>query len=340
MAYNRMAFLPAPYIYTGVNTKQTAAFVLLLLSLQIAVMGLMQDFAAILLILCTGAASLSASLLIGSIQGKMSFNVHAVLTGLLMGFFFPIDSGFVFSFFIAFMSYFLSWGVFGGKGNSWVNPIMLAVCIAAVSRPDSFVQLADFGRIYSHGSVFAALGSGMVSTGAIDQGLTSMLNSTFLHSIGVTLPEGYISLFLLYPSKIPAFRYNILTLISSIILLSVKTIHKTLPFAFLVTYGTLVYCFPPITQTGSFGGGDILSALLTSGALFSAFFVMNDSGSIPRSWCGRLISGILTGIFAFCIAGPGAFPVGIPFAVITVNCINPLIERLELSFYKRKRGSL
>ncbi|MEL3906008.1 MAG: RnfABCDGE type electron transport complex subunit D [Treponema sp.] len=340
MRYNRTAYHSAPYIYSSADTRRTSILVLFLLLLQLILMGIVQDFAGILLIVCTGIGALTASLLIAYTEGVLSFDIHALLTGVLIGFFFPFECGLIFSFFIAFMSYFLSWGVFGGKGNSWINPVMLAVCIAAVSKPDCFTQPVALDAIYLHGSVFNALEAYSPIRMSADQAVTSMLNSTFLHSIGVTLPEGYISLFLLFPSKIPALRYNILLLISSIVLLSVKAIHKTLPFAFLTTYSALIYLFSVPAHAGTFTGGDILSALLTSGALFSAFFVMNDGGSIPRSWTGRLISGVLTGIFAFCIAGPGINPAGIAFAVVSANCINPVIERLELYFYKRKRGAL
>lgn len=340
MPYNRTMPAPAPYVYTGMNARQTAILVLSLLSLQLIAMGIMHDFASIVLVISAGAAAALASFLIGYMQGKGTFDIHALVTGLLIGFFLPVNGGFVFSFLIAFMSYFFSWGVFGGKGSSWINPVMLAVCIAAVCKPDCFVQPVSADRILSGGSVFAAMdGSGLLQTPA-DQYITSVFNSTFLHGVDVTLPEGYISLFLHYPSAVPAFRYNLLTLCSSIVLLSVKTIHKTLPFTFLIVYGLLVYLFPSAAQASAYGQGDILSALLTSGALFSAFFVMNDSGSIPRSWEGRFITGILTGIFAFCIAGPGAIPAGIPFAVLFVGCLTPLIEWLEAYFYKRRRGAL
>ena len=340
MPYNRTMSAPAPYVYTGINARHTAILVLSLLSLQLIAMGIMHDFVSIFLVISAGAAATLASFLIGYMQGKGSFDIYALVTGLLIGFFLPVNGGFVFSFLIAFMSYFFSWGVFGGKGSSWINPVMLAACIAAVCKPDCFVQPVSFDRIISGGSVFAALdGSGLLQT-PTDQYITSMFNSTFLHGVDVTLPEGYISLFLHYPSAVPAFRYNLLTLCSSIVLLSVKTIHKTLPFTFLIVYGLLVYLFPSAAQASAYGQGDILSAILTSGALFSAFFVMNDSGSIPRSWEGRFITGILTGIFAFCIAGPGAIPAGIPFAVLFVDCLTPHIEWLEAYFYKRRRGAL
>ena len=340
MPHNYAARFPAPYIYTGVNARHTAILVLSLLVLQLIVMGIMYDFASIFMIMSAGTAAALASFLIGYTQGKRVFDIHALVTGLLIGFFMPANSGFVFSFLIAFMSYFFSWGIFGGKGFSWINPVMLAACIAAICKPECFVQPIGFDRIAANGSVFAALApSGLLQTPA-DQYITSMFNSTFLHGAGVTLPAGYAGLFLHYPSAIPAFRYNLLTLCSSIVLLSSKTINKTLPFTFLLVYGLLIYLFPSVGQAGVYGKGDILSALLTSGAFFAAFFVMNDGGSIPRSWEGRCMTGILTGIFAFFITGPGAIPAGIPFAVLFVDCLNPLIEWMESYIYRRIRGIL
>ena len=339
MPYNR-SLSPAPYIYAGMNTRQSTILMLTLLLLHLTVMGFMRDIAGIMIICCTGAAAALASFLIGYSQGKISFDLHALLAGLLIGFFFPTDSGAGFSFFTAFMSYFLSWGVFGGRGSSWINPVMLAVCIAAICQPGHFVQPISADRITAGGSVFAALEAAGVMRLPADQSVTSLLNSALLHRIGVTLPEGYVSLFLLYPSAIPAFRYNMLTLLSSIALLASQAIHKTLSFSFLTVYGLSVYFFSSALSGTPFGRGDILSAMFSSGAFFAAFFVMNDGGSIPRSWGGRLLSGALTGIFAFCIIGPGAYPAGIPFAVLCTDCLNPLIEQLEVSVYKRKRGML
>ena len=234
MPHNYAARFPAPYIYTGVNARHTAMLVLSLLVLQLIVMGIMHDFASIFMIMSAGTAAALASFLIGYTQGKRVFDIHALITGLLIGFFMPANSGFVFSFLIAFMSYFFSWGIFGGKGFSWINPVMLAACIAAICKPECFVQPIGFDRIAANGSVFAALApSGLLQTPA-DQYITSMFNSTFLHGAGVTLPAGYAGLFLHYPSAIPAFRYNLLTLCSSIVLLSSKTINKIIPFTFLI----------------------------------------------------------------------------------------------------------
>lgn len=333
------AFFTAPFTYTGYTGIHKTLLYLLLLGIQLAVMGIMNDLAGILLIICTGSATVAASLLISSSENApLSFDLHALLTGVLIGFFLPSDGGFIFSFTVAFMGYFLSWGVFGGKGYAWINPVMLAVCIAAVTKPDIFFQQVSIEQIRSSGSVFAAFeNTGATHIGA-EQSITAVLNSALLHSVGVTLPEGYINLFWIFPSKIPALRYNAIIILSSIVLLATRTVHKTLPFTFLTVYGLLVYLFAPAVQTGTYGGGDVLSALLTSGILFSAFFIIHDNGSLPRSWGGRFCSGIFAGALAFCITGPGVFPAGIPFAVTAAGCITPLIELIEQRYYRRKRG--
>ena len=168
MPYNRTMRSPAPYIYTGMNARRTAILVISLLSLQLIIMGILHDFASIFLIISAGAAATLASFLISytqSNQSKAVFDIHALVTGLLIGFFIPVNSGFGFSFLIAFMSYFFSWGVFGGRGFSWINPVMLAVCIAAVCKPEFFIQPVGFDQIVSGGSVFVAMeASGLLQT--------------------------------------------------------------------------------------------------------------------------------------------------------------------------------
>lgn len=340
MPYSTIEPFPQPYLYTGLNAKQHTLLVLILLSFQLIAMGVMRDGGSIRVILSAATASACAASLIAYRHGRITFDLQAFVTGLLMGFLFPCTDSGTWSFCIAFISYLFSWGLFGGKGYSWINPIALAACIAAICKPGSFVPPVSLDKIASSGSIFAAMENTGLLQAPVDQYLTSVLNSTFLHKVGVTLPEGYISLLLYYPSVIPAFRYNLLTLICSIILLSTKTLHKTLPFTFLATYALLVYFFPSAQHANAYGKGNILSALLTSGVLFSAFFVLGDNGSLPRSWQGRCITGLLTGICTFCIAGYGITAAGVPFAVLSVNCFNPLIEWLESYWYKRRRGTV
>ena len=168
--------------------------------------------------------------------------------------------------------------------------------------------------------------------------VTSALNSLLLHGVGVTLPEGYISLFLNSTSSIPAFRSNIVTLMSSIILFSIRAVDYILPAFFLATYAVLVWTFGMVPVSNIYFTGDILSAVLTGGVLFAAFFVMTEPASSPKTKYGKAMSGFFTGLFAFFICAHGASPAGIFFAIILSNVISPLIEKLEVKIQAKKRS--
>ncbi|MGP1577423.1 MAG: RnfABCDGE type electron transport complex subunit D [Treponema sp.] len=335
---NAQKTFSGPFVYSSMQKNHQAYTLTLLLTLHIVVMAFLQDFAGLTLVVLSGAAAICASAVIGYSKKKYSFDIHALLMGLLTGFFLPVRAGFFFAFMVTFLSYCLTWGAFGGKGNSWLHPVMFAVCIAYISKPECFIPPVSFEQLNAAGGVFPALNAAGISRWGIDQPITSLLNSKILHPLGVTLPEGYISLFFAYPAALPALRYNGMTLISSIILLSLRAIEKTVPFVFLAVYGLLVYVFAAFPVSGGLGGGDILAAWLTSGAFFTAFFIIQNAGSLPRSQGGRIVSGMIMGITAFFMSGPGMNPVGMPFAVLLTNCLTPLIEQLESAFYRKRRS--
>ena len=229
--------------------------------------------------------------------------------------------------------------MFGGTGRNWLNPVAFAVCAAYISRPEAFPPLiSDFSLLREKGSIFALMEANGLLKLKTDFTVTSALNSLLLHGVGVTLPEGYISLFLNSTSSIPAFRYNIVTLMSSIILFSIRVADYILPAFFLTTYAILVWVFGMVPVSNIYFTGDILSAVLTGGVLFAAFFVMTEPASSPKTKYGKAMSGFFTGLFAFFICAHGASPAGIFFAIILSNVISPLIEKLEIKIQAKKRS--
>ncbi len=303
----------APFIHASLRGVYQDGVLLVLLAIQIIIMGMVKDFSGIMVIFCTAFGVYAASIVTNNSSDKrFTVHPHILITGILTGFFLPNDIGFFFSFIIAFISYFLTCGIFGGKGGSWINPVMLAVCIASVSKPEFFTDIIMQQHIIKHGSAFQALTESGFTRIPADQSITSMLNTSFLHRAGVTLPEGYMTMLISFPSKIPAFRYNIITIMSSILLLSIKGIQKSLVFTFLAVFGSLVYFFPIVQSIPGYAQGDILYAWFTSGAIFAAFFIINDTGTLPRSSEGRFLSGIALGICAFFVAKPGVSQAGIP----------------------------
>ena len=339
-SYSNLSLMTAPFIYTRLPIFKINIAVLSLLGIQILILAITADFYALLNITAAVMGVLCVENLLRYLaSSKFGLSLEMIISGLLIGFFMPTGIGFVFVFILSAFSVFIVKTVFGGTGRNWLNPVAFAVCAAYISRPEAFPPLiSDFSLLREKGSIFALMEANGLLKLKTDFAVTSALNSLLLHGVGVTLPEGYISLFLNSTSSIPAFRYNIVTLMSSIILFSIRVADYILPAFFLTTYAILVWIFGMVPVSNIYFTGDILSAVLTGGVLFAAFFVMTEPASSPKTKYGKAMSGFFTGLFAFFICAHGASPAGIFFAIILGNIISPLIEKLEIKIQAKKRS--
>nr|WP_314781513.1 RnfABCDGE type electron transport complex subunit D [uncultured Treponema sp.] len=339
-SYSNLSLMTAPFVYTRLPVLGMNIAVLSLLGIQILILAITADFYALLNITAAVMGVLFVENLLRYLaSSKFGLSLEMVISGLLIGFFMPTGIGFVFVFILSAFSVFIVKTVFGGTGRNWLNPVAFAVCAAYISRPEAFPPLiSDFSLLREKGSIFALMEANGLLKLKTDFAVTSALNSLLLHGVGVTLPEGYISLFLNSTSSIPAFRYNIITLMSSIILFSIRVADYILPAFFLTTYAILVWTFGMVPVSNIYFTGDILSAVLTGGVLFAAFFVMTEPASSPKTKYGKAMSGFFTGLFAFFICAHGASPAGIFFAIILSNVISPLIEKLEIKIQAKKRS--
>ena len=339
-SYSNLSLMTAPFVYTRLPVLGMNIAVLSLLGIQILILAITADFYALLNITAAVMGVLCVENLLRYLaSSKLSLSLEMIISGLLIGFFMPTGIGFIFVFILSAFSVFIVKTVFGGTGRNWLNPVAFAVCAAYISHPEAFPPLiSDFSLLREKGSIFALMEANGLLKLKTDFAVTSALNSLLLHGVGVTLPEGYISLFLNSTSSIPAFRYNIVTLMSSIILFSIRVADYILPAFFLTTYAILVWTFGMVPVSNIYFTGDILSAVLTGGVLFAAFFVMTEPASSPKTKYGKAMSGFFTGLFAFFICAHGASPAGIFFAIILSNVISPLIEKLEVKIQAKKRS--
>jgi electron transport complex protein RnfD len=71
-----------------------------------------------------------------------------------------------------------------------------------------------------------------------------------------------------------------------------------------------------------------VSHLLSGGLLIGAFFIATDPVTSPLTTKGRWIFGIGVGTITMLIRVVGAYPEGVMFAVLLMNSVTPLINRL------------
>lgn len=337
--YSDMTLTSAPFVYTRLPVSKINICILSLLGIQILILAITADIYAILNIVFSVLGVLFIENLIEYLNdSRLRLSLETIISGVLIGFCMPSGIGFIFVFVLSAFSLLITKTVFGGIGKNWINPTAFAVCIAYISRPEAFPPvLTNFLLLGEKGGFFAVMeANGLIRLKA-DFPVTSFLNSLILHSVGVTLPEGYISLFLNSTSVIPAFRYNIVTLLSSIVLFSFRAVDFIIPAAFIAVYSLAVWIFAMVPVSNAYFTGDILSALLTGGVLFAAFFVMTEPSSSPKTKYGKIMAGSLMGIFSFFICVQGASPAGIFFTIILTNIVTPLIEKIEIKIQAKKR---
>ena len=68
--------------------------------------------------------------------------------------------------------------------------------------------------------------------------------------------------------------------------------------------------------------------ILTGGIAFGAVFMATDYTTSPLSAWGQIIYGVMCGVLTVLIRAYGAYPEGTMFAILIMNIVAPLIDKL------------
>lgn len=121
-------------------------------------------------------------------------------------------------------------------------------------------------------------------------------------------------------------------LIGAVGLLAFRLIKWEIPFAILVTVTVFTWIVHVVSPALT---PDPLFHLLTGGVMIGAFFMATDMVTSPLTRRGCLIFGAGIGAITCVIRIWGGFPEGMSFAIVIMNALVPLIDRL---CYKRPFG--
>lgn len=322
-----------PFSY-AVFSAGTAAFgAAVLLLAQVAMLAVTKSWASLVLVFCSSAASVAAEAVFFFCGRKpasgSSWNIAAV-QGLIAGMLVPSSYPPLSVFAVAFFTFLLGKYIFGTFADSWANLIALFIAVLyflnAAHFPSSALSAAD---IQSRDASLSLIHSGAVPLLQCDQPVTGFLNATVFKWFGVSIPEGYVSLFWDSGSSIPAFRFNCITLLSSLFLILLDMIEAAVPALFLFVYMLLVRFVSPAITGGIPFQGDCLLALLTSGTLFCTFYLLQWYGTLPVTRAGKAVYGIAAGAAGFLIIGFGTSSAGYAFTVLVMNLISLFIQIFE-----------
>lgn len=328
-SYRSVSLKPFIYLSTSV-TSSTFLFFLILL-LQIAMLFVTKSYQALIVIGASCAGVILADVL--SFIFQKTYHLHfflPLIKGLIIGLLTPSTYPPHEIFIIALSVILIIDQAFSGYADLWVSPIVIVIAAAWMFNTSGFpLYQVTADSLLSGTPSLQLIQNGTFPVLPFDSKITALLNGSIFKSFGVSIPDGYISLFLDTHSVIPAFRFNFIILLSSIFLIAVDVVHPAIPVCYLSVYSLLVYFAEPLFVRGMPGKGDLLLALLTSGTLFCTFFLLQWYGTSPVSLWGKIIYGCTGGIIAFLIVGCGTSPVGSVFTVIIMNICSLIIQLIE-----------
>jgi electron transport complex protein RnfD len=68
--------------------------------------------------------------------------------------------------------------------------------------------------------------------------------------------------------------------------------------------------------------------MLAGGLIIGAFFMATDMVTIPITRKGKIIFAFGAGLLTVLIRLKGGYPEGVCYAILLMNCLTPLIDRL------------
>lgn len=320
-----------PFIYKRPSISSVIIRFLILLSLQVIMLLVTKSYSAFALVITTVLGAACAASINYLIHHTQPYHVMNIITqGLLIGLLLPENYPLVVAFFLTLITLLITRSVIFKSINSWLNASVIAVIIAWLIGSSYFpgYQISSDLISLRNSSVYL-IQNGTFPVFSFDTSVTAFLNSHIFNLFKVSIPEGYISLLWDNHSLIPAFRFNILTIVSSIIIFSDNSFSGIIPSLFLIVYGILIRLFGPMFFNGYFNQGDIILAMFTSGTLFCATFLIQWYGTVPATVGGKIFLGISSGIIAFFVAGCGTSPVGIVYTVLITNLLSLVIKAVE-----------
>ncbi len=334
--YNNVTLKPFSYIKPSLGAAGNT--ILVLLVPQLVMLALTQTYSALLVVLSSVLAALSAEFLYSLVKRQFKFSwLNTVIQGMIIGLLLPQTYPPLQLFFIVLFSMFLSKYAFGGFASSWANPAAVTIAVAYMLNMAAFpVSSLTTLDLQSRNAALTLIQNGTVPQVQADASVTAFLNHWIFNLFGIDIPEGYVSLFWDCHSVIPAFRFNLLTIFSSIVLISLDMVDALIPSVFIVVYAAFVRFAGPFFVGGIPFQGDILLALLTSGTLFGTLYVLQWYGTTPVTAAGKIVYGVLGGITAFFIMGLGLSSVGFVFTVLVLNVISTLIQVVESKQTRKK----
>ena len=313
---NKFIVSASPFLRDrSVTTRSLMIDVCLALCPSIVAAGIIFGSRALILILLAIISSVLFEYLF-QILSKTKTTINdfsAVVTGILIGLNLPSSAPYWMPIFGSFIAIILVKQLFGGIGQNFMNPALVARTIMFIS--------------------WTALMSSRISPDIFNL-LNGMGSDVDFVSVATPLADiKNFSLFDMFIGNIPGMvgeTSKLAILIGGLYLIYKKVIDWRIPVYMIATVFLMYLIKTGTVYSVESGAENALSQILGGGLLLGAFFMATDYVTSPIHKLGRVIMGIGCGIIVFVIRAYGNYPEGTSFAILFMNVATPLIDKYTL----------
>ena len=198
--------------------------------------------------------------------------------------------------------------IFGGVGSNAFNPVMLSVAMMMVSWKDLF----DFDQALLN----------------YDFDVAMLYPLAALKNFGVEAADAFNTVDLLMGKQSGAIgsTFGLGLIAGGVYLILRGFIRWEISFSFLLGIFLTAGIFN-LAAPDRFAGP--VFHILTGYTLIGAFFLATDDSSSPVNFIPMLIYGAAGGVMTVLIRNIGAHIDGVVYAILTINLVNPLLDKIR-----------
>ena len=311
---DRLIVSPSPHLHTKTSTKSLMRDVVIALIPAVIVSVLFYGWSELLVLGVSVASCVLLEYLITKflLKGKCTIgDWSAVITGLLLALNLPAST----PWWVVFVGAVVAIGVakmtFGGLGQNLFNPALVGRVFLLISFPTYMTDWAKPTGFVSSAAVDAFTGATPLGLAKGGAGLVANLDYCDMLFFNIGGSMGEIS--------------AIALLIGFVYMLVRRVIRPHITLSIWVTVaifsGIFWYINPEVYTDPAFN-------LLTGGLMLGSIFMATDYVTSPMSAWGGVVFGVGIGVITMLIRYFGAYPEGVSFAILIMNSVVPLINKM------------
>lgn len=297
---NKLIVSPSPHILSNNTTSRIMYDVLLALMPALFVSVVYFGIRTIWISLICIVSSVVFEYLIRKLMKRPNTisDCSAAVTGLLLAFNLPPTIPIWIAIIGCFFAIVIVKQLFGGIGQNFANPAITARIVLFVSFS---TYMTSWSQPFGYDNILSNIDAVASATPLADINSASTIN-LFLGNIGGCIGE-----------------VSALALIIGGIYLTIrKVINPLVPITYIATVFVLAFAF----------GDNPVNHIFAGGLMLGAIFMATDYSSTPATIKGKLIFAFGCGVITIVIRIFGSYPEGVSFAILFMNLLTPLIDRI------------